>query len=313
MEREANYAAVGLFVLLVITMGGLFVYWYSDGRDHTDYKRYEIYFDGSVTGLSEGGPVRFLGVDVGRVWRVRLDRRAAGRVQVVADIDSTAPVSDTTLAQLSTQGVTGVLYIDLLQASQADPARRILEVPSESYPVIRSVRSDLDVLVSSLPDMVARVSDMVTRTARLLSEDNIKAVQNVVNNLDRASAQLPQAAQNFNALMADLRSATGEARGVVKSMASTTDAAAPELAAAIRQLRVTSDHIAQATDHLDKFIAANSGGMQSFVQQGLPQMESLLRDSRDTVVELRKLARSLRDDPSQLIYQPARSGVEIAR
>jgi ABC-type transporter Mla subunit MlaD len=32
MEREANYAAVGAFVLLVALVAALFVYWYSDSR-----------------------------------------------------------------------------------------------------------------------------------------------------------------------------------------------------------------------------------------------------------------------------------------
>ena len=51
MEREANYAAVGAFVLLVTLVGALFVYWYSDSREHKVFRRYEIYFDGSVSGL----------------------------------------------------------------------------------------------------------------------------------------------------------------------------------------------------------------------------------------------------------------------
>ena len=55
MEREANYGAVGAFVILVTVMAGLFVYWYSEGRDRRSYTNYEIYFPGSVTGLSEGG------------------------------------------------------------------------------------------------------------------------------------------------------------------------------------------------------------------------------------------------------------------
>ncbi len=52
MEREANYAAVGAFVLLVVAMAVLFVYWYSDSVDPRDYTRYEVYFDGSVSGLT---------------------------------------------------------------------------------------------------------------------------------------------------------------------------------------------------------------------------------------------------------------------
>jgi len=38
---------------------------YSETGDRRSYQRYEIYFDGSVFGLSEGGSVRYLGVAVG--------------------------------------------------------------------------------------------------------------------------------------------------------------------------------------------------------------------------------------------------------
>ncbi len=75
MEREARYAAVGAFVLLVLAMAVLFVYWYTEGHEHRDYTRYEVYFDGSVSGLARGAPVRYLGVDVGRV--VRMQHRSA--------------------------------------------------------------------------------------------------------------------------------------------------------------------------------------------------------------------------------------------
>jgi phospholipid/cholesterol/gamma-HCH transport system substrate-binding protein len=59
MEREANYTAVGAFVLLIATMAGLFVYWYAGSGDARDYKRYEIYFEGSVSGLNRGSTVRY--------------------------------------------------------------------------------------------------------------------------------------------------------------------------------------------------------------------------------------------------------------
>ena len=119
MEREANYTAVGAFVLLVATMAGLFVYWYAGSSDARDYKRYEIYFEGSVSGLNRGSTVRYLGVEVGRVVTIRIDKRASDRVQVIADIDSLTPISDETLASLSMQGVTGLLYIDLLANAES--------------------------------------------------------------------------------------------------------------------------------------------------------------------------------------------------
>ena len=73
MDRDANYVAVGAFVLLVIAMAVSFVFWYTDQQDKRTYQRYEIYFPGSVSGLTAGSPVRYLGVDVGKVVRIMLD------------------------------------------------------------------------------------------------------------------------------------------------------------------------------------------------------------------------------------------------
>ena len=42
VEREANYVAVGAFMLLVAVMAALFVYWYSDSRESQHYTRNEI-------------------------------------------------------------------------------------------------------------------------------------------------------------------------------------------------------------------------------------------------------------------------------
>ena len=91
MEREANYAAVGAFVVLVVVMAVLFVYWYSDAREHRDYTRFEVYFEGSVSGLERGAPVRYLGVDIGRVYSMRIDPRDSSRVQVLVDLTRPRP------------------------------------------------------------------------------------------------------------------------------------------------------------------------------------------------------------------------------
>ena len=92
MDRDANYVAVGAFVLLVIAMGVSFVLWYTNQQEKHIYLRYEIYFPGSVSGLSPGSPVRYLGVDVGKVARILIDPQQRNRVLVIADIDAAAPI-----------------------------------------------------------------------------------------------------------------------------------------------------------------------------------------------------------------------------
>ena len=49
-------------------------------------------FTGTVSGLTAGSPVRYLGVDVGKVARISLEPQQRKRVQVIADIDSAAPI-----------------------------------------------------------------------------------------------------------------------------------------------------------------------------------------------------------------------------
>ncbi|HTP39613.1 MAG TPA: MlaD family protein [Steroidobacteraceae bacterium] len=313
MEREANYAAVGAFVVLMITMAGLFFYWYSDGRDHRDYRRYEIYFRGSVSGLTEGSSVRYLGVEVGRVKRIRLDSRAADRVQVIVDIDSTTPVSDRTEAELTLQGLaTGLLFIDLQQRALNASKEVADSAPSENYPVIVSQRSDFDLLLSSLPVVVNRVAELVTRISNVLSQDNLDKVNRLVANLDQTGAKLPGIADNLTQLLGQMRSAVEEAHQVVADAHAASSTAGPDLAAAVQKLRTAADSVASAAAGLDQFVTNNRAGVQSFVQGGLPDFENLVRDARDTVTELRQLARSLRDNPSQLLYEPANKGVEIA-
>jgi phospholipid/cholesterol/gamma-HCH transport system substrate-binding protein len=312
MEREANYLAVGSFVLLVVVMGFLFVYWYSASIEHRFYVRYEIYFDGSVSGLSEGGAVRYLGVDVGRVVRIRIDPRAANRVQVIADIDATTPISERTLAQLSLQGITGLLYIDLQQQRSDDTGRRILAaVPSERYQVIRSAHSDFDLFLSSLPALTARLNDLVDRSTRILSDKNIEGLERVVANLDKATAQLPHSAEQLDGLVADLRSTINDARQVISDVHVATGAASVDFVAAVQKLRATSDNLERATGNVDAFVAENREQFSGFVRDGLPQVDMLLHDSRQAAQEIRDLSRSLRVNPSQLLYQPAAGGVAI--
>lgn len=312
MEREANYVAVGAFMLLVAVMAALFVYWYSDSRDVRHYSRYEIYFDGSVSGLSQGGQVRYLGVDIGRVVRIRLDQRVADRVQVLVDIDSSAPISERTLAELSLQGVTGLLFIDLQQQHAGAAPKRLMErIASERYPVIRSIRSNFDVLLSSLPEVSGRVGELATRANLVLSDQNIAAFTHLADSLDRAAGALPQATRDAGALIDELRGATAESRAVIARVRAATETGAPDLAAALTQLRVASEHLATASTQLDGMIAENRADLSGFMHQGLPEIEALARDSRVAAREFQQLSRSLRENPSRLLYQPASNGVEV--
>jgi phospholipid/cholesterol/gamma-HCH transport system substrate-binding protein len=310
MERDANYTAVGAFVILVVAMAGLFVYWYSDSREAKEYRRYEIYFQGSVSGLSVGGAVRYLGVDVGRIYRIRVDKRSSDRVQIVVDIDSEAPISKDTLAKLSLQGVTGLLFVDLLKGE----GRRDIAtpVPSERYPVINSVRSDFDELLATLPDIAGRARELISRVQDVFSPENTASVSSTLASVEKASKQLPATLQQVNALLAELRNTTEEMRMTAATLGSTTKQIAPQVIEAVDRLKQTADNIATTTDSLAQVVAENRSNLNTFTRDGLPEFERTVREARRAAEDVKGLARSLKADPSQLLYQPNYRGVEIA-
>jgi phospholipid/cholesterol/gamma-HCH transport system substrate-binding protein len=311
VEREANYAAVGAFVLLVALLGALFVYWYSDAREHRNYNRYEIYFSGSVSGLERGAAVRYLGVGVGRVVDMHIDPRDASRVEVIVDIDATTPISAHTVAQLQLQGVTGLLYIDLFEA----PGNKLLApaVAGLKFPVIRSGPSRFDVFLASLPELVAAAGDVVQRADLLLSDANLHAVSSTLGSLQQASSTLPQTVHDLNALVTELRGATTELAASARSAHALIDAAGPDVQAAAQRMRSIADHLASASEQLDTVIADNREDVRSFARDGLPELERFAREGREAAEDIRALSNSLRENPAQLIYQPQERGVEIPR
>lgn len=311
VEREANYITVGAFVLLVLALAAWFVIWYTDAQDRRDYERFEIYFPGSVSGLSRGSPVRYLGVDVGRVADIRLDPRAADRVQVIADIDEEAPITDDTLASLSLQGLTGLLYIDLERDRGQRPV--MARVPSQRYPVIRTVQSNFDLLISSLPAVLAASADLATRMSRVFDDANIAAISATLANVKDASDDLPRIMQQMRRLTADLEGTAAEIRGAARAVRDVTEGAGPDFKAAMGRVRSVMDNLAATSARLDAFVAENQHNITRFSDQGLVEFQRLIRDSREAAQEFRELSRSLKREPSQLIYEPPRSGVEISR
>ena len=311
MEREANYLAVGAFVLLVTVFAGFFVYWYSDGRDRRSLTEYEIYFNGNVTGLSEGGSVRYLGVDVGRVRRIRVDQRSPDRVQVIADIDRMAPISEQTTASLSLMGVTGLLYINLRQ--NVDQREIMPPVPSEHYPVINTVNSDFDTFLSTLPVIAGRASELLLRLQQIFSTDNSKDLSSVIGNLKAASDQMPATMKHVDALVTELTSTSADIRKVAAQLNEAIPSIGPKVYDLTDKLADTATNLEHATATFEQILAENRTGIAGFTQNGLPELERTLREARSAAIQIQELSRSLREDPSKILYQPNDRGVEVPR
>jgi phospholipid/cholesterol/gamma-HCH transport system substrate-binding protein len=309
MERDAKYAVVAAFAMLAIAASVVFVLWYSGHGDRREYVRYEILFDGSVSGLSRGSPVRYLGVDVGRVEKLALDRDRPGRVKVLVDVDSEAPISGATEARLGLLGLTGLLYIDLQKNPAADPAKPLAK--GEKFDVISSRQGDIERFLAKLPDLMGHAASVAERLERLLADENLSAVSESLKNVEAASRDLPVVTREAAALATELRDASKEVKALAASLRGIAGRAGPQLDATLAGTSATVEKLARTADSLDRIVSGNEGTLAQFAGSGVGDLQQLIIDLRATSEEMRALVRNLRDNPSGLLIERKESGLEI--
>lgn len=311
MDRDTNYVVVGAFVLLVIGLALSFVYWYTDQKDKRTYRSYEIYYDGSVSGLTAGSPVRYLGVDVGKVARIMLDPRNRKRVEVIADVEESAPIDTRTLALLSLQGVTGLLFIDLEEDQKATTTGPL--PMGERYPVIRSAPSDLDVLLRSLPALANHAIDLVDHMDQLFSDENVKNFKATLASARLASERGPALLRQVEELVANLKHTSDQVESAAVDFRHVTNDSAADIKQSLANIRHISESLASAADKLNVFVTQNEPTLARFTGQGLPELERLLHESRAAVRDIRDLSLSLKQNPAELLYESNYHGIELPR
>lgn len=223
MEEKVNYIVVGFFVLVLGTalIGG--VLWLSSGKSYgKSYDIYQTYMKESVAGLNLNASVRYRGVEVGRVKRIALAPGNVELVQVTLAIESGTPVKVDTVAVLSTQGLTGIAFVDLTGGSRNAPT---LEASAgEEYPIISTGPSLMVRLDASLIDAAHTL-----RNAARLSEELpqlVKRIHRSADAFDNMSQELARAGTSASAkftgetlpdvhrLLGDLRDVTASLRRV---------------------------------------------------------------------------------------------------
>ncbi len=128
---------------------------------------------------------------------------------------------------------------------------------------------------------------------------------------ERASETLPAAVADARVTFHDLREAANEMQTTMASLGELSGTGGEDIKAAATRLREVADTLAVTAARFDRLVAENEGNVDRFADQGLAEIEQLLRETRQAVRSFDALTESLEKDPSRVIYRPAPAGVEI--
>jgi phospholipid/cholesterol/gamma-HCH transport system substrate-binding protein len=303
--------AVGLFVATALAAFVTATIWLTGKQGSEPTVSYSIFFEKDVGGLMLGGPVFYLGVEVGTVTAMNIIPGNPMRVRVDTRVVKSAPIDSGTYASLAFQGITGVAVIKLYaEPGVHEPLGAREDSP---FPVIAVKDTGFSALLDMAPAIVERLDSVLVSINGVLSEENRELVSRMLDDLESVSSTLAAERAFISELPVLLRTTINELNDTIIRIKSMTGQLEPGLVSTVDNLEQATANLASLSARMDAWTAANDSEMNAFMQDGLGEFPALVSDARATLREIEKLVKALRDDPSVLIYQPREDAVEVER
>lgn len=300
---------VGLFVSSAIAGFVVFVIWLTGRTGVEQMDRYTLLFNRDISGLAMGGPVNYMGVKVGSVVQMNLERQDGIVVRVDIEVLESTPVDAGTYASIAMQGITGVAVINLA----GEPGRHppLKAGPEQDHPVIPVRDVGLAALMSSAPELMAKMNLLVDQASDLLSAENRATIADMLEHVASVSASLAQNRDALAALPEDLARTLSEADETLQQVRALLEGLRPDLDSSVVNFRLASEKLAALTGRLDTLLANHEQNLDRFLDRGLAEAPALMEEARRSLRELQKLLQELQEDPSRLIHRPDSESLEI--
>jgi phospholipid/cholesterol/gamma-HCH transport system substrate-binding protein len=287
LETNANYVAVGAFVLACVIGLVVTILWLAGAQYSQEYSYYQTFFKGPVTGLGKGTITRYNGIDVGRVTDLKFNPADPQSVIVTMQVQPNLSIHEDSQASIESQGLTGGTYVEISGGTAKSPI--LVAKPGQDYPVIRAKQSTLQQLEQSAPEVVAKLNVAASRINDLLNDDNRRALAHVLANLEQTTSTIAKHSAEIDATIKDAGVATANLREASVNLKPTLD-----------HVDATVTKFGKAADDADAFIKGD----------GLAQLSDLIGEMRRLVVSLTKFSDQLNHDPTKLLFGDRRKGYQ---
>ncbi len=310
MTTEAKKFRIGLFVTIgvCIAVGAMIAL--GTSRFFTDTKTYVTYFDESVQGLEKDSLVKYRGIPVGRVYKLRIapDDNLA---EVILKIGAEVKIDPDMFLQMSYAGITGMKYLEIEPGKPGEA----VEGPKLSfpppYPVIQSKPSDLQAILTSIEKVVQnlkeldlkgigeKIKESLDDTRSLLSRENWSQT---LKNVEATSASLKEGAKRIEEMLhkPGVQDALADAAETVSSLKEVTAKIQKELDQMDLDQMITT-----STQKINRFFdqaTLTAADLRFILTQQEGNIFEILDNLRMTSESLNNLAASIKADPGMILF-----------
>ncbi|MEN8259506.1 MAG: MlaD family protein [Pseudomonadota bacterium] len=312
MSKRANPAVIGAFVVGAVVLMVIGIMVFGSGKWFAEVRRFVVYFDESVNGLSVGAPVKLYGVQIGKVTEIQVaidpeHRKILNPVFIEIAPDKIAGKdafledgsSEELLDKLIEKGlrlqlqltsfVTGQLYLEA-QFWPDTPVR--LTERTKGIKELPSIPSNAKEVQNTISELI---SDLRSVPFRELFTENLQVVKNIerLTGSDESMAAVESLHQGMNDLREILERVNRASEPVTVNIRQTA-------AHASRLMYTLDEKTGPLMDDLRETVVSTKTAVQQ-LQSTLVSMESVVsqdsviaRDISGALEEMARAARSIR-------------------
>lgn len=301
METRAHHVVIGLFTLIVVCAALLFSLWLTKFGTDRQFKVYDVVFNETVSGLSQGSAVLYSGIRVGEVTQLWLDLENPSRVWARIRVSATTPIRQDTQARLAVAGITGTANLQLTSASQSSP---LLESKAGEIPVIVATPSPLSQLLANGGDLMTRANEFLTRLNQVMAPDNQQRLHETLDNLEKITHAMSDGRESFGEMLGQLALASKQANEtltqaglLLRNANGLLDGQGKKM---VSDAARTMASLEETSAILNRLVGENKSSLDGGLQ-GLSQLGPAIEELRRTLATFRNSIIRLEENPSALL------------
>jgi phospholipid/cholesterol/gamma-HCH transport system substrate-binding protein len=309
MNNKVNYTFIGFLVFFGVALMMGFTYWLLQPKTENEMATYQINFEESVLGLNIDAPVKYRGINVGKVTELKINPNNPEEVQVTVSILKTTPIKVDTIAKLTAQGITGLSYINLSMGSRNSEI--LIAHDGQKHPIIKTMPSFFENFESSLGDMSTRISSTLMQTEKLLNDKNQEQIAITLQKTaafmdklervldDKTIAHLQSTAKNLDNVTAKVDKLTPNVDNFLNKSMEWEDKISTSLGSIMQSYKVIQGSMAE----IKRAVASGEFNVKDIANDVVPTINNTLLEMQELINRIDNTIESHERRPSDMLFK----------
>lgn len=296
MENRSHALVAGLFTVALLVAAVFLAMWFN--RDRVQRLPYEMATTLSIPGLSPQAPVRYRGLDVGRVDNIGFDQSVPGRIVVRISVNPDTPITRSTYGMLAYQGVTGIAYV-ALDDDGSNPTR--LPTSAEQVARIEMRQSLFGQIENQGLAILRQTEEMARRVNSLLAPQNQSVMLGAFTSASEAASAIGSIPKQLEPTLAQLPPITrrlDETLGSLNTLSRNLSTLTQNVNSLAGSLQGPQGTLSKLNAALDQ-VGAVAGEVSYDL---LPRIDALAGDTQSSLRTLNRTLETFNERPQSILF-----------